>query len=384
MTSPAPTVTECYRNRIVTAQLDPDIYQAAAVEKLEIFNNRLKNYRPNRDRPHFARGFFGFGRKAAKPQPMLQGLYLFGGVGRGKSMLMDLFHETTSISPRYRVHFHHFMRDVHARLRPIRDRGHDGDAIMPLAHAMIAETTLLCFDEFDVTDIADAMIIGRLFTALFDLGILVVATSNRSPDTLYAGGLNRAHFLPFIGLLKDRLDIVHMGGKNDYRISSDNANSTYLYPLNASTRAQFDTIAKHLGLTGNNPLRLDLGKNRSLTLIDHHEGIGRSSFADLCAQPRAAADYITLAQTLHILLLSDIPALTPARRNEAIRLITLIDILYDHQVKLIVSAELPASKLYPRGHGADRFIRTVSRLAEMSQHNDPANIGLSPPQTQNK
>lgn len=301
---------------------------------------------------------------------VIKGVYLYGGVGRGKSMLMDLFYsELPSRISKKRVHFHEFMIDVHNYLHQSRQSGKNESgpdrALLNLANKIAAETHVLCFDEFHVTDIADAMILGRLFTALFDKGLVVVATSNWPPEKLYEGGLQRDRFLPFIALVKERMHVVEVDAGTDYRMRSLTEDGVYFWPLGEHTHQRMDKVFAHL--TGDVvPHAEELHiKGRIIPVPATAKGVARFTFAQLCEQALGAEDYLKVAATYHTVFLENIPKLTYDRRNEAKRLMTLIDALYDQGTKLIVSADALPAQLY-RGHDHEfEFQRTVSRLIEM-------------------
>ena len=295
-----------------------------------------------------------------------KGLYLWGGVGRGKSILMDLFFDGVSSVPKRRVHFHAFMLDVHERVFQLRrDPTNKGDPLKEVAKQIARETTLLCFDEFQVTDTADAMILSRLFRKMFERSIIVVATSNRPPNDLYIGGLNRELFLPFIDLLTDCCTVFHLNGDKDYRLEQLRDIGVFHTPLGAESDRKLK-VAFHR-LTGHdqgNSVTLNV-QGRTLKVSNSAAGVGRITFDELCAQPLGSADYLAVAETFNTIIVSGIPKMGPEKRNEAKRFTTLIDALYEHKVNLICSAEAGASGLYPDGHGAFEFSRTVSRLMEM-------------------
>ena len=299
-----------------------------------------------------------------KPSPC-QSLYLFGNVGRGKSMLMDLFYESCPIDQKRRVHFHAFMQEVHAFMHQWR-KHNDSDAVTALAKQIRVSQRLLCFDEFHVSDIADAMILMRLFSKLFDAGLVVVITSNFHPDELYKNGLQRELFLPFIGLLQQQAQVMELVARQDYRLSHLHAlKTTYYYPLDEQAA---DFIRQSYNeLTGFAPLKAGelevLGRKTALSAICGN--VALSSFDELCVHPLGPADYLEISNRFDILILADIPKLTWEKRNEAKRFVTLIDALYEHKVKLICSAEVPAQELYIEGEGAFEFERTVSRLIDM-------------------
>lgn len=353
-----------YRDRLDEGVIQPDPVQEMAMEKLQILHHRLRNYSPT-VKQTAARGWFGFGAKAAKQQPMLSGLYLYGGVGRGKSMVMDLFFEAVTLEPRRRVHFHAFMQEVHGLIKEERASG-DGDPLPQVAERIAVDAILLCFDEFHVTDITDAMILGRLFTSLFDLGVIVVATSNRAPDALYENGLNRQLFVPFIELLKERVDLLHLDSPNDYRLERLRSVEVYHTPLDASADGAMDDAWGRLtGGSAGAPKVLTV-QGREVQIPLTAMGVVRFSFEDMCGRPLGPADYLAIAQAYHTVLIDRIPVMGPANRDKAKRFVTLIDALYEQKCKLVCSAEDEADQLYPEGDGHFEFARTASRLHEMS------------------
>lgn len=338
----------------------PDAAQLRGLDLLQGLYDQLLQ-------PAKARGLFGF--LSAKSDD-IKGVYLYGGVGRGKSMLMDLFYEELPSSVRKnRVHFHEFMIQVHDYLHQARQAGkteHGPDrALLDFADKIAAETRVLCFDEFHVTDIADAMILGRLFTALFDKGLVVIATSNWSPEKLYEGGLQRDRFLPFIALVKERMTVLEIDGGTDYRLRVLTQDGVYFWPLGDHTRQHMDAVFAHLtgdAVTQTEELHV---KGRVIPVPVTARGVARFAFAQLCEQALGAEDYLRIAATYHTVFLENIPKLTYDRRNEAKRLMILIDALYDNGTKLIVSADALPAQLY-RGHDHEfEFQRTVSRLIEM-------------------
>jgi cell division protein ZapE len=287
-------------------------------------------------------------------------------------MLMDLFFASAPVPAEHkrRVHFHAFMLEVHQRLHAWRTRtkGAESDPIPKLAGEIAAETWLLCFDEFQVTNIADAAILGRLFAALFEDGVVVVATSNRPPDDLYLGGLQRELFLPFIALMKERLDVIALDGGVDYRLLRLRGRPVYYQPLNAASAKALDAAFATLTENGDDgapaPCTLTV-QGRKLQVPLAAKGVARFTFAELCARPLGAADYIALATHFHTLVIEGIPRLDRDRHNEAVRFTTLIDALYEHKCNLICSAAVPPEALYPEGDFSFEFHRTVSRLLEM-------------------
>jgi cell division protein ZapE len=312
-----------------------------------------------------------FGRKR-KPAPAPKGLYVWGQVGRGKTMLMDLFFDAVPVARKRRVHFHAFMAEVHGRIQEERRRikdgqVKDGDPIRPVADSIAAETRLLCFDEFVVTDIADAMLLGRLFTRLFEQGLTVVMTSNVDPDRLYEGGLNRALFLPFLALLNTRVDVVRLDSRTDFRLEKLGGAPVYHCPDDPVAATALDRAFLSLsGVATGNQLKLDV-QGHDFDIPQVAGGVARASFDDLCAKPYGASDYLALARICHTLVLDHVPVMDEARRNEAKRFILLIDTLYDYHVKLIASAAAAPQSLYVArsGYEAFAFDRTVSRLIEM-------------------
>lgn len=341
-----------YRCALANGELKPDASQLAAAEKLHHLARRLAKYRPN--------GFSLF-----KKRKVPRGLYIWGDVGRGKSMLMDLFFEDARIAPKRRAHFNAFMTDVHARLHAERAKANINDPIAVVARALAGEARLLCFDEFQVTDVADAMILGRLFEQLLEAGTVIVVTSNVSPERLYEGGLNRQLFLPFIALIQERLEVLELDGPTDYRLHRLSGYPVYLTPLSPESDAAMDRAWRRLtGCDQGKPARLTVF-GRSLIVPQAGRGVARFSFADLCENPLAAADYLEIARQFHTVLIDHIPMLDPSQRDIARRFVLLMDTLYDQGVKLICSAAAPPERLYPEGDGAEAFRRTASRLAEM-------------------
>ncbi|PIW30821.1 MAG: cell division protein ZapE [Rhodobacterales bacterium CG15_BIG_FIL_POST_REV_8_21_14_020_59_13] len=343
-------------HRIKAARLTRDEGQIAAAKALTGLHERLARWRI-RD---------GWVRHKTQPP---KGLYLWGGVGRGKSMLMDIFFRTAPVAKKRRVHFHEFMQETHGRIgdwrkRLERKRGQD-DPIPPVAKAIAAEARLLCFDEFQVADIADAMLLGRLFEHLFDIGVVVVATSNRAPDDLYRDGINRQLFLPFIAELKSRLDVMEIASGIDHRLQQLTAAPVYYTPLGPEAEAALEDAWNRL-TQGAEPRSCTLTvQGRALRVPREAAGVARFTFEELCARPLGAADYLALASQFHTLLAGDVPQLKPEKRNEAKRFVTLIDALYEAKTKLIMSAAAEPDDLYPAGDGAFEFERTASRLMEM-------------------
>jgi cell division protein ZapE len=353
-----------YRAKVARGEIAEDAAQAHAAERLQHLADDLGDWTPGKKVGPFA--WAGFGKPVTPPE----GLYIWGGVGRGKSMLMDLLFETVSIEPRRRVHFHAFMQEVHERIHDWRQREKAGqvkgaDPIPPVAGAIAREAALLCFDEFQVHDIADASILGRLFEQLFERGVVVVATSNRAPDGLYEGGLNRHRFLPFIDMVKTKMDVLHLDSATDYRMDRLKGLPVYHTPLGPDADAALDAaFAALTDMAHGEPITLAL-KGRAVGVPEAAHGVARFSFADLCAKPLGAADYLKIAQSFHSVIIRDVPVMGPERRNEARRFVTLIDALYEAKTKLILSAAALPQALYEKGDGAFEFERTVSRLIEM-------------------
>jgi len=352
-----------YRALRRDGNLRHDAGQLLAAEKLQSLHNALRGYRPAGSGGWKAR--LGLGRRKAEPP---QGLYVFGSVGTGKSMLMDLFFKTAPVEMKRRVHFHAFMQEVQERLHAWRqDPANKGkaDPLPVIAGELAEEAWLLCFDEFHVVNIADAMILARLFETLFATGVVVVATSNWPPDRLYEGGLQREQFLPFIALVKERLDVLELDSGVDYRQQRIKDITAYHAPLGPRAEAALDKAFAEL--TEGLAPRPDsvVYKGREIPVPLTAGGVARFSFAELCETPLGPGDYLAIAGLYHTVVLSGVPSLTAEKRNEARRFMTLIDALYEHRVKLVVSAAAPPERLYPSGDGAVEFQRTVSRLQEM-------------------
>ncbi len=307
---------------------------------------------------------------ARRPEP-IRGLYIHGPVGRGKTMLMDLFFESVATPAKRRAHFHEFMSEVHERIFAFREALRTGaakgdDPIAPVARAIATDTRLLCFDEFSVTDIADAMILGRLFTALFSRGVVVVATSNVPPDELYRDGLNRALFLPFVAMLKERTEIVSLEARTDFRLEKLAGGPVYLTPLGDRAASAFEGAWRRVAGGEEGQARLEV-KGRSLVVRSAARGAARFTFEELCEAPLGAADYLKIAHAFHTVFVEGIPVLGPEKRNPAKRFINLIDVLYDNGVKLVATAEAPPDLLYTGNRPTEsfEFLRTASRLHEM-------------------
>jgi cell division protein ZapE len=346
-----PSPLAAYRARIGAGDLQPDPDQARTAERLDVLAQHLARWQPD-----------AWLNKRQTPR----GLYLWGPVGRGKSMLMDLFFEAAPVKKKRRAHFHEFMLARHAFLRRARENGEGHDQLIAQAAREVSdEARLLCFDELQVTDIADAMILGRLFERLFADDVVIVATSNRPPDELYKNGINRQLFTPFIALIKDKLDLVQLAGPRDFRLEHLMAAPAYYAPLGPAADEAMNRAWSRLTY-GAAPQRITLDVNgRALKVEREAAGVVRFSFEELCARPLGAADYIEIAEYFHTVLLENIPKLTTSMREEAARFRTLIDALYEAKVKLVASADAQPAELYPAGDQSFEFERTASRLMEM-------------------
>lgn len=354
-----------YRALVDAGELKADPAQELAAEKLSSLARALNGYTPKSGK----KGWLDrFGLRARDEAPPPQGLYLYGGVGRGKSMLMNLFYETAPVAGKERVHFHAFMRDIHAEIHRRRQMPMyegEGDPIPGMADGIADNTTLLCLDEMEVRDIADAMIVGRLFEKLFARGVVVVTTSNRHPDDLYKHGLQRERFVPFIALIKQKLDILALESAQDYRLGRLAGQVVYHAPLGPAADAALD--AAWARLTDDADPQPDVvqmpGRRIPVPAAAHQ--VARFSFSDLCEQPLGPSDYLAIAAQFSTVILKGIPQMTEERKDAARRFVTLIDALYEHRTALVCSAAVPPEQIYSGREGGFEFARTASRLIEM-------------------
>ncbi|HET7192536.1 MAG TPA: cell division protein ZapE [Pseudolabrys sp.] len=362
------TFSTRYAALLAAGKIEADPGQATLARHLAALERHLDQHRLARKSSSLG-WLFGQREQAGAP---LRGLYVYGEVGRGKTMLMDLFFATSAVIRKRRVHFHEFMADIHERVHVYRQEIKNGaaneqDPIQRAAAAIAEESWLLCFDEFHVTDIADAMILGRLFTRLFELGVVIVATSNLAPGDLYMDGLNRALFLPFIALLERQCEVVRLEARIDFRLEKLTGVPTWYVPDDAKAEAALDAAWQSLaGGQAGVPHELVV-KGHIVRVPKAAMGLARFSFEELCAQPLAASDYLKIAHEFHTVIVDHIPVMDYPRRNEAKRFIILIDTLYENAVKLLASAQAQPGQLYSadEGYEANEFKRTASRLIEM-------------------
>ena len=350
-----PTPAQALRHAVEAGRLQPDEGQAEAAERLTRLSHEIERWKGGRS------GLFR--RRRETPR----GLYLYGGVGTGKSLMMDMFFDAAPIEAKRRVHFHQFLHELQARLT-IERQGKGRDPALRVARAIARQARLLCFDELQVTDVGDAMILGRLFENLIGEGVVIVATSNRHPTELYKNGLNRQLFEPFIDLMVRALDVMKLDSGRDYRLERLESAPVYYAPLGPDAARSMDETFARLTL-GAKPQSCDLTiQGRTLHIPREAAGVARLTFAQLCARPLGAADYYALAETFHTVMIDGTPLLTAEKRDQAKRFSTLIDQLYEVKTKLVMSAAAEPDELYPQGDYAFEFQRTVSRLMEMRSH----------------
>ena len=349
------TLIETYQAKVKAGELQADPAQHALLEILNTLAEGLVGYKPAAN--WLTQGLFGGNKSRPK------GLYIYGGVGRGKSMLMDMFYDCVALPKKRRVHFHAFMQEVHSALGQTREKGIK-DPIRPVCEAIAQSATVLCLDEMQITDITDAMLVGRLFENLMNSGVIIVTTSNRPPDDLYKDGLNRNLFVPFIELMKTRLQVITLDSQTDHRQNRLSDERRYFSPLSAKAGMNLEKLWMNLSGGHGKPMQLTVG-SRQVGLPQVSNGVLRASFAELCGKALGAADYLKIAESFRVVFLENIPKLSKAKNNEAKRFVTLIDALYEAQVVLIASAADEPEKLYETGAGAFEFERTASRLREM-------------------
>jgi len=353
-------IVAAYDSLIESGKISADKEQKKIADKLSILAKKLEKYRQKFHHGLISRLFRK--RKASD----INSLYIYGGVGRGKSMLMDLFFENVTVIRKKRVHFHAFMLDVHNRIHLSKKTSGRGELIKRIAAEIADENWLICFDEFQVQDIADAMILGRLFEELFNQGVVIVATSNRHPDELYKDGLQRQRFLPFIDIFKKKLDIIELAGSEDYRLKHLKSLATIFFtPLGKKAETFIKNSFTELTGGAKPETRIISVNGRKLKALRTHGKTVWFNFSELCEQALGASDYIEIAREFSTVLLANLPQMNSEKRNEAKRFVTLIDELYEHKVKLICTAEVPPEELYKKGDGSFEFERTASRLIEM-------------------
>ncbi|MEK9724476.1 MAG: cell division protein ZapE [Rhodospirillaceae bacterium] len=360
---------DAYTALVVDGTLNPDPIQDKAMRRLQALDDLLADYEGQMGKTGWLGRLSMAGRRMAPPK----GVYFHGGVGRGKTMLMDLFYDHCGVDAAHKqhVHFHAFMQEVHRRLHSFREAQKAGkvdknrDGVAALAKVIAERAWLLCFDEFHVTDIADAMILGRLFEALFKLGVVVVTTSNRNPKDLYKDGLQRELFVPFIDMIIDKLDVFELDNGLDYRLERLRQMDIYIVPPGDEADGKLDKAFRELSIGAEAKPRTFTVNGREVQMPKTAEGVAYATFADLCAQPLGPGDYLAFAESFHTVVMKGVPKMGPKNRDQAKRFVTLIDALYEAKVKFICSAAAGPTELYTEGDGAFEFERTVSRLIEM-------------------
>ena len=344
-----------YQQRVDSGEIQDDAAQREVLQRLQALADELNK---QQDTPGL------LGRLLGKTTPSPKGLYIWGNVGRGKSMLMDLFFGAVKVTQKRRIHFHAFMQEVHGRMHQLRQQGHD--PVVVLAQQIAQETRLLCFDELQATDVADATLLYRLFDGVFAAGVVVVSTSNRPPASLYTGSVQKERFVKFIALLESQMEVLSLSSAVDYRmIQLKSLEKVYFSPLGAATDAALEAAIAHLCEDCTPTPDTFMVHGRTVPFLLYSESMGAFTFHQLCEEPLGAADYLAIARRLDTVILRGIPQLGPEKHNEAKRFVTLIDALYDHKVVLICTADAPPEALYAKGDGHFEFQRTVSRLVEM-------------------